>query len=97
MYPVQTADVTKLQCLFFQFLRDYVEQLMYGISCNRDEIYEDALKAKAYLFIVDACLEDDDYTTHCKILDFIDKKYDACMDILDTCTAGERETFYTNA
>lgn len=92
MYPVQTADVTKLKCLMFEFLRDYVEQLMYGISCNKEQIYADLLKAKAYLFIINSCLEDTDYSTHCLILDFINKKYDACMDNLDSCTSGERET-----
>lgn len=92
MYPVQTADVTKLKCLLFEFLRDYIEQLMYGIICNKEQTYEDMLKTKAYLFIINSCLKDDDYFTHCLILDFINKKYDDCIDNLDICTEGERET-----
>lgn len=92
MYQLTDADALKLSCLFFELVRNYVDQLNYGIVCNKEEIYKQITDLYAAMFINNNC--NTNYKAYCKAKSILDKNYDYCMKSITICE--ERSTSCEN-
>ena len=75
-------DLLKLKCLFFEFVRNYVEQEKYGIICDSEETYKAMEKLKAAIFILGNCTEEDGL---CKVNQILKELYDQCLLSITRC------------
>ena len=89
MYQLTDADVLKLKCLYFELVRNYVQQINYGILCDREETLDKIKKVKAALFMNSGCT--DNYDVHCKVKNILKKLYDSCEKTISTCTTRSTE------
>jgi len=82
---IETADVTKLQCIYKGLVKSLVDVDNYGLKCNTITMEEDLCTASLYTFAVNIsptmCR-----SLECKILDFIESKATYTLNYPDTCT-----------
>jgi hypothetical protein len=76
-------ELLKLKCTFFELVRNYVEQLQYGLECDVDETLEKITKLYAAIFMKQAC--NNDHATQCKIDSIIKQTYDSCLVSITRC------------
>lgn len=79
---LQTADVNKLNCLFYSLVRDVVQVEWYGIKCNVEDKKDLIDKIKALRYLYNNCSS---YDVECRLLDIIKKSYNSCKLTLETC------------
>lgn len=83
MYQLTDADALKLSCLFFELVRNYVDQLSYGIVCDKEETFEKIKQVYAAMFINNNC--DSNYNAHCKVKSILKTNYDYCLKSITIC------------
>ena len=83
MYQLTDADVLKLKCLYFELVRNYVEQHQYGILCDREETFQKIKNLEAAIFINSGCTED--YDGYCKVKSIVKSTYDFCEKTITPC------------
>jgi hypothetical protein len=88
MSQLTTADVLKLKCLYFELVRNYVEQLQYGILCDRQETLDKIAKLEAVYYINTNCVSTVD-GAYCHIKTTLDSIYDYCMKSITPCATRE--------
>lgn len=87
MYQLTDADVLKLKCLYFELVRNYVEQHQYGIICDSEETLDKIKRLKAALFINEYCTTN--YKAHCKVKNILNSIYDFCKKTITACENRE--------